>query len=165
MYWRAYNYQDRISKSSLVNLLAFSRLEQPCLGHLFGDPNNPDEPNYHSLTASAQLQFAASPSSPQQKRPVVPSFQEDREVVLDRLLNLAPDVCSEDEVTPVQAWNYIRGRPLFGGLRVQDLRTFVEKLREAVACHGYVKAFSWSLSRLTIATDLGLSLKKGCWRA
>lgn len=57
--------------------------------------------------------------------------------MLERLLSLAPDLSSEGEVTPIQAWNIIRCRPDFGGLDTRSLSALARKLKKAVKCHGY----------------------------
>lgn len=115
------------------------RLERPCMGHLHGDPNKPHDPTGHVLTTSAQLHFASSPpvSSPQEPL-VIPSYGEKPAEVLERLLDLAQDVCAEGEATPVQAWHYVRNRPYFGGLDMLSLRRLAERLRGVIKCHGYV---------------------------
>jgi hypothetical protein len=63
-------------------------------------------------------------------------------VVLESLLSLSSELASDREVTPVQAWNYIRCRPQFGGLEVGSLARLARKLRDAVKCHGCVPAFT-----------------------
>ncbi|KAH6894741.1 hypothetical protein B0T10DRAFT_590474 [Thelonectria olida] len=109
-------------------------LERPCLEHIHGDPNKPDDPNGHALTTSAQL-LSVSPLTPS-KAPA-PSFQKTPTALLDRLLNLAPNLVLDGEVTPIQAWNYIRCQPHFGGLRARDLWTLAEGLRDSIQCHGF----------------------------
>ena len=44
----------------------------------------------------------------------------------------------EDEVTPVQAWNYIRRHPSFDSIDVERLRKLTGKLLKEVKCYGYV---------------------------
>ncbi|MBE3041844.1 hypothetical protein IMZ48_04535 [Candidatus Bathyarchaeota archaeon] len=106
---------------------------------MHGDPNKPHEATGHVLTTSAQLDYTSSPpiSSPQVP-PTIPSFEGMPADVLNRLLDLAPDVCSPGEATPVQAWHYVRSQPYFGGLSLQSLRRLAERLCEVIKCHGYV---------------------------
>ena len=130
-----------VGEEVLTKLLFSARLERPCLAHLHGDLSKPDEPGGHAFTASAHLLAINSspPESPPLSQPVagtvchgVPA------AMLDSLLSLSSALCSDQEVTPVQAWNYIRCRPQFGGLGVKRLGEFAATLRDAVKCHGCV---------------------------
>ncbi|KAI9158085.1 Isoflavone reductase-like protein [Paramyrothecium foliicola] len=123
-------------------------IEEPCLDHIHGDPDKPDEPNGHALTASAKLLCANScrparvpAQAPIHSHPIPPSsnplIQNPPAEILERLLSLAPDLSSENEITPVQAWNSIRRQPQFGGLDIERLRVLGENLRTAVKCHGF----------------------------
>ncbi|KAM0486036.1 hypothetical protein ACHAPX_000737 [Trichoderma viride] len=111
-------------------------LERPCLGHVHGNPKKPSEPGGHALTATVQLQAALSlpPIDPQNPKP--PPYQQAPAAVLDRLLNLAPTVAEDGDVTPIQAWHYIRHQPHFGGFEIQNLNRLAEKLLVAMKCHG-----------------------------
>lgn len=133
-----YVYLPRAKTAALIVLTSPSkRLERPCLGHLHGDPSEPHKATGHVLTTSAQLHFASSgPVFTPPGTVRVPSYEHTPEDVLDRLLDLAPGVCSEGEVTPVQAWRYVRDRPYFGGLDALSLRRLAERLRGVVKCHG-----------------------------
>ncbi|KAH8895457.1 hypothetical protein GQ53DRAFT_50858 [Thozetella sp. PMI_491] len=132
-------------------------LEEPCLGHLHGDPDKPEAPSGHALTASSQL-LAVSPTSslqsrksPLQSPPAFPSpisspgslGAEDivqvhaTKDMLASLLRLAPELCSDYEVTPVQAWSHIRQQPYFGGLEMRTLQLLARSLRDTVKCHGF----------------------------
>ncbi|CRK12028.1 hypothetical protein BN1708_002417 [Verticillium longisporum] len=119
------------------------KVEEPCLGHLHGDPRKPDEPNGHALTTSAQL-FSISDGlhSTNARHPptACPSFHNAPTAILERLLNLAPDLSNDGEITPIQAWNSIRSRPQFGGVGLHKFWALAEGLRDAVQCHGYVFA-------------------------
>ncbi|KAM5359946.1 hypothetical protein ACJZ2D_014095 [Fusarium nematophilum] len=123
------------SRSFGRTLLTLDRIEEPCLGHLHGDPKNPQEASGHTLTTSAQL-IAASGDYPSTNLnippPVSPSFRDTPGAVLSRLLSLAPDMSSKGEMTPVQAWNHIRCEPHFGGLEVQSIEKLADKLKGAV---------------------------------
>ncbi|KAI5459240.1 hypothetical protein BGZ63DRAFT_390550 [Mariannaea sp. PMI_226] len=109
-------------------------LERPCLGHIHGDPSKPNEPSGHALTTSAVLLSTCPSQSPND---LTPSFQNAPAALLDRLLTLSPSLSPDGEMTPVQAWNYIRRQPLFGGLNTRDLWALTGELREAVKCHGF----------------------------
>ncbi|KAI0597469.1 hypothetical protein F4775DRAFT_560332 [Biscogniauxia sp. FL1348] len=119
-------------------------LESPCLGHLHGDPDQPDEPNGHALTTSAQLQFSSPSSHTKPHEPRAKSSHHPPEAVLSRLLDLAPSLCSDGEVTPIQAWNYVRCHPRFGGAAVRSLRHLEERLRSTVTCHGFGAVMEFS---------------------
>ncbi|TLD19085.1 hypothetical protein PspLS_09971 [Pyricularia sp. CBS 133598] len=137
-------------------------IERPCLDHLHGDPTKPDEPDGHALTVSSYLITAStgsnnngngqgnafnfnapssssSPPAPPQSQPACGMVCQDvPTAVMDNLLSLSGELVDSDhEVTPVQAWHYIRSRPQFGGLEVGVLGRFAGKLRDAVKCHGF----------------------------
>jgi hypothetical protein len=113
-------------------------LESPCLGHLHGDPSNPEELNCHAFTASAQL---LTPDLPPDTPPICAPGMKDPAAILNRLLALSPEICSDTDITPIQMWNRIRQQPHSGSLALQKLRTLAEKLRDAAKCHGYVSSF------------------------
>ncbi|KAH8586540.1 hypothetical protein B0O99DRAFT_528509, partial [Bisporella sp. PMI_857] len=113
-------------------------LEAPCLGHLHGNPSKPHEPTGHALTTSTQIECMSNYTPPSGAHPATLSTVEVPTKILEHLLNLSSCICSEDELTPTQAWNNIRQAPHFGGLEVQDLRILAKKPRERIKCHGYV---------------------------
>ncbi|KAF6809328.1 hypothetical protein CSOJ01_07013 [Colletotrichum sojae] len=111
-------------------------IERPCLGHIEGNRSKPHEPTGHALTVSAQLLFVA-PNSLSDSHGISPSSYEGApSAVLDRLLDLSPDLCSEGELTPAQAWHYIRSQPNFGGIKIESFQILAARLRETVNCHG-----------------------------
>jgi hypothetical protein len=121
------------------------RIEEPCLGHIYGDPADPDKPSGHALTATSHLLCLSSSSLSTQPPPPkrssllpVPQDTPAAGILLDRLLALAPQVtCGETgEVTPVQAWDEIRRRPVFGSLDLGCVMGLAEKLRDGAKCHG-----------------------------
>jgi hypothetical protein len=118
-------------------LLTENRLEEPCLEHVHGDPAKPDEPNGHGLTTTSQLLYVCQ-ASPSHMLPSAlrMSCKSAPAAMLARLLSLSPDLSSDGEITPIQAWNNIFCRPNFGGMESQSLRILAEKLRGAVKCHG-----------------------------
>lgn len=116
------------------------RLETPCLEHLHGDPDKPQDPTGHALTLSSQ---ACAVSCPSDTTSPVPSESIDQHALpaamLENLLALSTEVCvTDDQITPVQAWNIIRSQPHFGGYELHSLQALAEILREVIKCHGYV---------------------------
>jgi hypothetical protein len=112
-------------------------LESPCLDHLHGDPSKPEELNCHAFTASAQL---LTSDLPPDMPPICAPGMKDPAAILNRLLALSPEICSDTDITPIQMWNRIRQQPHSGSLALQRLRTLAEKLRDAAKCHGYVSS-------------------------
>ncbi|KAL6406704.1 hypothetical protein AUP68_09507 [Ilyonectria robusta] len=110
------------------------KIEEPCLGHVHGDPKQPQEPSGHALTATSQLHYLC-PTPRHIQSP--PSFQDTPAEILERLLALTPEVASDGEMTPIQAWNSLRKRPVFAGLQLKSLMILAERLRDAVSCHGF----------------------------
>ncbi|KAL0932496.1 uncharacterized protein CTRU02_213449 [Colletotrichum truncatum] len=112
-------------------------IERPCLDHLHGDPEKPEKPNGHALTASAQL-YAVAPDFTGVTNYQRWASQEAAPIeLLSRLLSLSSNLCADDELTPAQAWNHVRGQPQFGGLDIRKCQALANKLREAVKCHGF----------------------------
>lgn len=110
-------------------------LESPCLPHTQGDPKEPSAPSGHALTASAQLLFQA-PSAPISHLHTHVTW-ETPNLGLERLLELSSNLNLGDEVTPVQAWNYIRQHPSFAGMEVGRLRKLTSRLMKEVKCYGF----------------------------
>lgn len=84
--------------------------------------------------------------------------------MLENLLALSTEVCaSDDQITPVQAWNLIRSQPHFGGFELSGLQTLVETLRDIIACHGYVTILvcetAWYYHMLTRSISPGSALR------
>ncbi|KAL7937749.1 hypothetical protein V8C35DRAFT_293459 [Trichoderma chlorosporum] len=122
---------------TMVGMEFVLTLERPCLNHIHGNPKKPQEPHGHALTATVQLQASLSLPPVDPKNPVPPSYHNAPAAVLDRLLNLAPSVSADGDVTPIQAWHYIRRQPQFGGFEMERLNRLAERLREAAKCHGF----------------------------
>lgn len=57
---------------------------------------------------------------------------------MSRLLQLAPAVSKDDELTPVQAWDQLSRKPVLGSLDLGCLMTLAERLRDNAKCHGQV---------------------------
>ncbi|TFB05406.1 hypothetical protein CCMA1212_003041 [Trichoderma ghanense] len=112
-------------------------LESPCLGHIHGNPKKPNEPSGHALTTTSQLHSCLSLPHIDPENPVPPPYQDAPAAVLERLLNLAPSVSGDGDVTPIQAWHYLRRQPFFGGFEMQSIARLAERLRDAAKCHGF----------------------------
>jgi hypothetical protein len=57
---------------------------------------------------------------------------------MDRLLALSGSVPLQDsEVTPVQAWDYIRRQEQFAGLEARRWDSLKDRLVKHVRCHGF----------------------------
>ncbi|KFZ05951.1 hypothetical protein V501_07871 [Pseudogymnoascus sp. VKM F-4519 (FW-2642)] len=110
-------------------------LESPCLGHIQGNPKEPDAPSGHVLTASAPLLFRA-PNIESGSQICTTTPWEAPNAGLETLLNLSQTLELDGEVTPVQAWNYIRRHPRFEGLEMERLQSLTRKLLKEVKCHG-----------------------------
>ncbi|CAG9986642.1 unnamed protein product [Clonostachys byssicola] len=106
------------------------RLESICLGHIHGDPNQPDDPHGHTFTATMMLESCNMPhvDKTSQAAPVA---------ILDRLLRLSPELCPGTEQTPVQIWEHIQNQPYSGQIDAQRLDLLADKLRDAAKCHGF----------------------------
>ncbi|KXH68256.1 hypothetical protein CSAL01_12213 [Colletotrichum salicis] len=115
------------------------RLESPCLEHIHGDPKKPDDSTGHVLTVSARtLSLQADPAQLNMKGPAgLPSYQGAPRDILERILALSPHVCFDGEMTPAQAWEYIRSQPHFGGIELRRLWALVDRLMEGIKCHGF----------------------------
>ncbi|KFY82755.1 hypothetical protein V498_08474, partial [Pseudogymnoascus sp. VKM F-4517 (FW-2822)] len=110
-------------------------LESPCLEHIQGNPKEPDASSGHVLTASAPLLFRA-PNVESGSQICTTTPWEAPNAGLEKLLNLSQTLELDSEVTPVQAWNYIRRHPRFEGLEIERLRSLTRKLLKQVKCHG-----------------------------
>lgn len=115
------------------------RIEEPCLDHVHGDPTRPDEPSGHALTATAQILSISS--SPPPKRCSLLPVQDLPASILDRMLALAPEVATDDGITPIQAWDILRRKSSLGNLTRSSLMILAENLRNSAKCHGYVFNF------------------------
>jgi hypothetical protein len=112
-------------------------IEQPCLGHIHGNPDEPDEPCGHALTLSSQVLSASHQTSTGSPGQCEALCQKTPSAMLESLLELSTELCADHEITPAQAWRHIRSQPHFGGLELRALRALAEMLRDAVKCHGF----------------------------
>ncbi|OBT45141.1 hypothetical protein VE00_04298 [Pseudogymnoascus sp. WSF 3629] len=110
-------------------------LESPCLEHIQGNPKEPDACSGHVLTASAPL-LCRAPNVESGSQICTTTPWEAPNAGLEKLLNLSQTLELDGEVTPVQAWNYIRRHPRFEGLEMERLQSLTRKLLKEVKCHG-----------------------------
>ncbi|KAH8176177.1 hypothetical protein LIA77_04595 [Sarocladium implicatum] len=120
---------------TMIGMEFVLKIEEPCLGHVHGDPTRPEDPSNHALTVTSQLLCITS-SLPPKRSSLVP-VQDVPSDILDRLLALAPAVSGEDEITPIQAWDSLRRKPVTGSLDIRTVMTLAEKLRDSAKCHGF----------------------------
>ncbi|KAK1471403.1 hypothetical protein CTAM01_16526 [Colletotrichum tamarilloi] len=137
-----YDFDD--SRMCEVDLIAAGmefvlRLESPCLEHIHGDLKKPDDSTGHVLTVSARtISLYADQSGSNEKGHVgIPSYQDAPRDILERILALSPHVCFDGEMTPAQAWEYIRSQPHFGGIELRRLWALADRLMEGIKCHGF----------------------------
>jgi hypothetical protein len=105
-------------------------LEQPCLGHLHGDPDSPHESNNHALTVSSKLCSYASTT--------IPSAKSAPHDILEAMLRLSPALGVPGAgLTPVQAWHKVCTQPQFARLELGTLQALATTLKDLVQCHGF----------------------------
>ncbi|KAF1922257.1 uncharacterized protein M421DRAFT_10693 [Didymella exigua CBS 183.55] len=110
-------------------------LEAPCLGHIPGTLDN-EEPSGHALLTSATLLHH------QQSYPVGhghlanPTWTVPK-LGVERLLELSTSIPLDGEVTPVQAWDYIRQHPQYHSLDCARLESLKATLLLHVKCYGF----------------------------
>ena len=104
-------------------------LEQPCLGHTWGNPLN-GSCSGHALTAQAPLLTAAPPAVTTSSSWKIPAVE------IERLLVLSPQLNLLGEVTPVQAWSRIRTYPGFERMTKDHLEALKYALVQEVQCYG-----------------------------
>ncbi|KAK9242887.1 hypothetical protein V1506DRAFT_555796 [Lipomyces tetrasporus] len=129
-------------------------LESPCLPHHI--PNNSKEPSPtgHALTATAALLFRGPAAQTAQPQPS--TVWETPNTGLERLLALSTNLDLADELTPVQAWNYVRQHPAFDGSDIDLLRRLTGKLLEHVKCHGFGGVIELTVFETTVFEVFGL---------
>ncbi|PSR80099.1 hypothetical protein BD289DRAFT_485206 [Coniella lustricola] len=114
-------------------------LERPCWRHIHGDPDKPDDPSGHTLTASSQVCAISSPSCDAAQASTGSTDQQQiPAAMLENLLKLSQMLNESDrEVTPVQAWHYLRSQYQFGKLELESLLSLAQSCTDAVKCHGF----------------------------
>ncbi|CAI9628269.1 unnamed protein product [Alternaria burnsii] len=118
-------------------------LESPCLPHIdvasphsSSSDTDPPTSTGHALTVSACL-FHHHPSPPGQRQ-LSPATWEVPHASIDQLLALSGSVPLQDgEVTPVQAWDYVRRQEQFTGLEAGRWESLKLSLTSLVQCHGF----------------------------
>ncbi|KAL7778367.1 hypothetical protein CFE70_007867 [Pyrenophora teres f. teres 0-1] len=133
------NYMGNIDPE-VVGMDFVLTLESPCLQHIDVAPS--EDPNItscastgHSLTLSACV-FHNHPSQPGQRQNSSTPW-EIPQASISTLLALSASIpLAESEVTPVQAWDYVRRQDQFAGLEVARWETLKEKLLGFVRCYG-----------------------------
>ncbi|CAE7199333.1 hypothetical protein P3342_010221 [Pyrenophora teres f. teres] len=134
------NYMGNIDPE-VVGMDFVLTLESPCLQHIDVAPS--EDPNItscastgHSLTLSACV-FHNHPSQPGQRQNSSTPW-EIPQASISTLLALSASIpLAESEVTPVQAWDYVRRQDQFAGLEVARWETLKEKLLGFVRCYGF----------------------------
>ena len=128
-----------------TNWCDLSSLEKPCLGHIFGDPNTPNLATGHCLTASSQLLTISGNRDTIPTPDPLPISQGMSKVMLENLLRLAPQVNARSrdndddwEVTPIQAWDWLRQLAHFRHVEVSSLKRLANEVGRLAKCHGYV---------------------------
>lgn len=112
------------------------RLERPCLGHIEVDLTKSSEPSGHVLTASMPLlKTCHYPHSFTDESPSL----ELSKAIFDRLTKLSVELVNDDELSPIQLWNYIIAQQLTDKLNISELRVLAENLLHHVKCYGYVQ--------------------------
>jgi hypothetical protein len=119
-------------------------LESPCLSHTdVATPTSQalDSPTLptttgHALTLSACI-FHSHPSPPGHRLNAPTPWRVPR-ATLAQLLHLSSCVpLADGEVTPIQAWEYVRQHEGFAGLEMERWEALKEKLVGAVRCYGF----------------------------
>ncbi|XP_014557310.1 hypothetical protein COCVIDRAFT_97594 [Bipolaris victoriae FI3] len=120
-------------------------LESPCLSHTdispIPTPHHPRTSSLptttgHALTLSACL-LHTHPSPPGHRQYSQTPWRAPRSS-LSHVLSISSNVpLADGEVTPVQAWEYVRQHAAFSGLEVGRWEMLKEKLVGAVRCYGY----------------------------
>ncbi|CAK7204878.1 hypothetical protein SEUCBS139899_007640 [Sporothrix eucalyptigena] len=110
-------------------------LEQPCLAHLHGDPDKPEESNNHALTVSGKL---CSMSGAPETNPVTHiDYKAAPKAILESMLSLSTALAPDRGLTPVQAWHRVRARPEFARLELGSVQALAITLKDLVQCHGF----------------------------
>jgi hypothetical protein len=123
-----------LNSSGHVILLNPSRLESPCLSHIDVEHGHDSPPTGHGFTVSATLLHQRPAESDRHQHShgawQVPHCS------IERLLELSKNIPLDGEVTPVQAWDYIRRNPQHESLEIERYNSLKEKLLSHVKCYG-----------------------------
>jgi hypothetical protein len=117
-------------------------LESPCLSH---HPNEPsvvgDEPSGHSLMLQSPImarvpaQLLSHTGSGKQQFPSNLTWNVPAQEI-EKLLDLSAKLSLEGEITPIEAWQRIRGHPHFALLDIDRLDALKNMLVGEVKCYG-----------------------------
>ncbi|KAF2454972.1 hypothetical protein BDY21DRAFT_352056 [Lineolata rhizophorae] len=110
-------------------------LESPCFNHVGNPKEAQHAPHGHALMATAPLLLQA-PEAPKALLSSHASWQVP-DTGIERLLSLSSNLPLDGDVTPIQAWDYIRKQPGFENLELSRLRELTEKLLNFVKCYGF----------------------------
>ncbi|KAF2855539.1 hypothetical protein T440DRAFT_513649 [Plenodomus tracheiphilus IPT5] len=112
-------------------------LESPCLSHIdIAHSESNRTSTGHALMASASI-LHQNHNPPGERLNSETSWQVPG-LGLERLLELSESiVLDECELTPVQAWDYIRRHPQFAELETERLEVLKEKLVRQIKCYGF----------------------------
>ncbi|KAF1945500.1 hypothetical protein EJ02DRAFT_369446 [Clathrospora elynae] len=112
-------------------------LESPCLGHIdVAHSDHDPKSTGHALTVSASL-LHHSPN-PSGRRLESVAAWEVSGLGIKRLSEFSQAIPLMDgEVTPVQAWDYIRKQAQYENIEVERMETLKEKLVGHVRCYGF----------------------------
>ncbi|KAF2834344.1 hypothetical protein M501DRAFT_1001219 [Patellaria atrata CBS 101060] len=109
-------------------------LESPCMAHVQGNPHDHFNSTGHSITVSSQL-LSQAPTPVEELTPS--TTWEQSKVGLERLLEISAHLDLQGEVTPVQAWDYIKAHPYFCYGEIDCLRKLTAWLLKEAKCHGF----------------------------
>ena len=111
------------------------RLEKPCLAHIEVDLTKSSEPSGHVLTATMPLLNACQ--YPHSFTDGGPSLEVSKSI-FDRLTLLSPQLVDEEELSPIQLWNYIVDQQIAYRLDNNQLQILAQNLLQHIKCYGYV---------------------------
>lgn len=117
-------------------------LESPCLSHIDVDTSSPPSAPLTAMTTGHALNLSAcllhTHPSPAGQRLTSPSPWHVPRASLSQLLKLSSRVpLGDDEVTPIQAWEYVRQLDGFGALDFARWEALKENLVGGIKCHGF----------------------------
>ncbi|PGH00095.1 hypothetical protein GX51_05993 [Blastomyces parvus] len=123
-------------------------MERCCIYHIH-QPDDPEEPHGHAMTALAPVLNQAPQALDDCTTWQIPSCE------LDRLLELSSALELDGELTPVQMWARIKQHPLFNRLDPEGLRKLSNALVAGVQCFGFGATFEEQFFTRTVDEYLG----------
>lgn len=109
-------------------------LEKPCLAHIEVDLTKSSEPSGHVLTATMPLLNACQ--YPHSFTDGGPSLEVSKSI-FDRLTLLSPQLVDEEELSPIQLWNYIVDQQIAYRLDNNQLQILAQNLLQHIKCYGF----------------------------